>query len=91
MPGFVPCVVDQKRLDYHAERLRIDKQNRRAIRQGTNLYDQGAPEPRAADSKSPRQRPALWAFYPKVRKHAEEPLTQTSDEEWTATQKENLR
>jgi hypothetical protein len=34
MPGFVPCVADQQRLDYHALRQEINEANRRAIVEG---------------------------------------------------------
>ncbi|HUT88998.1 MAG TPA: hypothetical protein VMY37_05860 [Thermoguttaceae bacterium] len=53
MPGFVPCVVDRQRLDYHAERQRVDERNRRAIRRGTKVYDPGAAAPRAVATQIP--------------------------------------
>ena len=39
MPGCVPCEADRQRLDYYAQRRRVDEQNREAIRQGGKAYD----------------------------------------------------
>lgn len=39
MPGFRPCEADQRRLDYHAYRRRIEARNRRAILKGEKIYD----------------------------------------------------
>jgi hypothetical protein len=38
-PGFQPCAEDQERLDYHAQRERIEARNRQAILEGRQVFD----------------------------------------------------